>query len=291
MARAAVRAKQAQAAQAQAATKPSRKQRKHASGGNPNQDLFFSRLRRKQKWVFAGLALVFALSFVLLGVGSGNGGGLEQMIQGLGIFGNGNDPVGKAQAEIKAGNTAGYKDLANAYVTQGNTTLAVSELEQYLRIKKTDSVAWSQLAGLKRGQADKYAAEYQQVQQANQLEAPGSIFSPGGTLAGKLGGTNPIDDYYNQQNNALLSPLYRDATTGYTDSLAAYKQAAKFAKPSEQANAELAVYLAAQRANQPKDGLAALKLYVKLDPTALNIKQIEAACVSLGGKCVPKHKK
>ena len=91
MARAAVRAKQAQQAQARAAVKPSGK-RKHASGGNPNQDLFFSRLRRRQKWVFLVLAIVFALSFAALGVGSGNGGGLEQMYNG--IFGGNGDSVG-----------------------------------------------------------------------------------------------------------------------------------------------------------------------------------------------------
>jgi tetratricopeptide (TPR) repeat protein len=292
MARAAVRAKQAQQAQAQAAaTKPSRKSRKHASGGNPNQDLFFSRLRRKQKWVFFMLAVVFALSFVLLGVGSGNGGGLEQMINGLGIFGNGSDPVASAQAEIKAGNDAGYTDLATAYITQGNTPLAIAALEKYLEIKKKDSAEWSQLGSLKTTQADKYATQYQQIQQATQLEAPDTLFQPTGALAGKLGGSNPVDQYYTQQNDALLSPLYRNATTGYTDALAAFKQAAKFAKPGDRANAEFAVYRASQLAGQPKVGLTALQRFVVLDPTSPGMKQIEAACVSLGGKCVPKQPK
>jgi hypothetical protein len=36
--------------------------------------LFFSRLRRRSKWVFAFLAGVFALSFVALGVGTGVSG-------------------------------------------------------------------------------------------------------------------------------------------------------------------------------------------------------------------------
>ena len=38
-------------------------------------------------------------------------------------------------------------------------------------------------------------------------------------------------------------------------------------------------------------GLAALKRYVELVPDSPNIKQIEAACVSLGGTCVPKPAK
>jgi len=48
MARAAVKAKQAQRAKAQPAKSAVRRgRRKHSGGGNPNQQLFFSRLRRR----------------------------------------------------------------------------------------------------------------------------------------------------------------------------------------------------------------------------------------------------
>ena len=289
MARAAVRAKQAQQAQAQAATKPSRKQRKHASGGNPNQDLFFSRLRRRQKWVFVALAVVFAVSFVAFGVGSGNGSGLEQMYNSL--FNTGNDPVGKAQADIKAGKVSAYKDLANAYISKNDNLDAINALESYLRIKKTDSTAWAQLGGLKKQQADHYAQEYQQVQQSVSLQSPGSIFQPTFGQHPISLGTNPIDDFYNRQNSALLTPLAQNARTGYTDSLAAFRQSAKYASPTDLPNAELAVYSASQLAGQGPVGLAALKRYVELVPDSPNLKQIEAACVSLGGTCVPKPAK
>jgi hypothetical protein len=292
MARAAVKAKQAQAAQAQVAVKPSRKQRKHASGGNPNQDLFFQRLRRKQKWVFFGLALVFAISFILLGVGSGNGGGLQQMFNSIGLFG-GDDPVAKAQAETKSTDPAtqakGYKDLADAYTAQNNPTLAISSLETYLRLKKKDSAGWAQLAQLKKGQAEKAVGVYQQVQQAIQLSAPGSIFQPSGPLASKLG-TNPIDEYYRKQYEAQLSPLAKTINTDYTDSLAAYKQSAKYADP-QNANLYFEVYLAAQKTGSTADQLSALKSYVALNPTSPNLKQIEAICKSLKGSCVPKTTK
>ena len=69
------------------------------SGGNPNQDLFFSRLRRRQKWVFFALAIIFAVSFVALGVGSGAGSRARGLYNS--IFGGGGDTVGKAKAEIK----------------------------------------------------------------------------------------------------------------------------------------------------------------------------------------------
>ena len=155
---------------------------------------------------------------------------------------------------------------------------------------KKDSTAWAQLGGLKKQQADTYYQQYQQVQQAAQLEAPGSIFQLTGPLASKLG-TNPVTEYYSKKNNAQLTPLYQNATTGYANSLAAFKQSAKFASRADLPNAELAIYSAAQLAGQSKDGLAALQRYVELEPNSPNIAQIQAACKQLGGSCVPKHKK
>ena len=185
MARAAVRAKQAQAAQAHAAANASRKQRKHAAGGNPNQDLFFQRLRRRQKWVFFALAIIFAVSFVALGVGSGAGSGLQGLYNS--ILGGSGDPVGKAKAEIKKDPAKGYQDLANAYLTKNDLIGAVGALQSYLAINKKDSAVWGQLGGYEEQQGNTVAQQYQQVLQSGQLQAPGSVFQPGGALAGKLG--------------------------------------------------------------------------------------------------------
>lgn len=286
MARAAVKAKQAQQAQAQAAAKPARKQRGHASGGNPNQDLFFTRLRRRQKWVFLVLAVLFAVSFTALGVGSGSGGGLEQVWNG--IFG-GSDAVGKAKSEIKTNPAKGYKDLATAYVSQNDLPDAVNAMTAYLKIKPKDSAAWTQLGGYLKQQGDTYAAQYQQVLQSSSLADPGHVFQPQGALAGQLG-TNPIDQYYSQQASTQTQPLYRKALDGYTGSLTAFKAAAKYAKPADLPNAELAIYSAAQLTGNAKVGLKALQRYVELAPNSSNLKQIEAACKNLGGSCVPKHK-
>ena len=46
-------------------------------------ELFFTRLRGHAKWAFALLAIVFAGSFVFLGVGSGNSSGLGDVFQNL----------------------------------------------------------------------------------------------------------------------------------------------------------------------------------------------------------------
>ena len=100
MARAAVKAKAKQgkpaAQSAKGAARRPAKRRGHASGGNPNQDLFFVRMRRSAKPVYVGLAVLFAITFAFLGVGSGTNG-LDQLFQGLNIFHRGSNAVSKAQ--------------------------------------------------------------------------------------------------------------------------------------------------------------------------------------------------
>jgi hypothetical protein len=288
MARAAVRAKQAEAAAAHAAANSSRRQRKHAAGGNPNQDLFFTRLRRRQKWVFAALATVFAVSFVFLGVGSGAGSGLQGLYNG--IFGGGGDSVGKAKAEINKNPTKGYQDLANAYLAKSDVTDAIGALKSYLNLKKKDSAVWGELGGYENTQGQTAYQQYQQVAQAGQLQAPGTLFQPTGALEGQFG-KNPIDEYYQQQTQSQTQPLLSQAFSAYGAALTAYQNAAKYAPPATRGELLLTVYSAAQLAGNQKAELQALKQYVQITPNAPNLKSIEKACQKLGGSCKPQQSK
>src|SRR3954452_20272696 len=123
MARAAVKAKQAAKAKAKpkAAARPHGR-RKHAAGGNPNQQLFFMRLRRQAKWVYVLLAVLFAITFAFLGVGSGTNG-LDQLFSGLNFFGGGGPSVSKAKKPIRdhPNEAKGFRDLATAYEAKGDT--------------------------------------------------------------------------------------------------------------------------------------------------------------------------
>ena len=139
MARGAVKAKQAQQDQkpergAAAAKAQPRGRKRHASGGNPNQQLFFSRMRRRAKPIYFILAVLFALTFAFLGVGSGGNSGLDQLFNGLNIFGGGGTSVSKAQKEVQKHPTdpKGFRDLATAYEAKGDTASAISALQQYM---------------------------------------------------------------------------------------------------------------------------------------------------------------
>lgn len=272
MARAAVKAKQ----QAKAKPQPTkavraRGRRRHSGGGNPNQQLFFVRLRRGQRWLYALLAIVFGVSFAGIGVGSGTGG-LSQLYSGL--FGNGGNPVSKANGELKHHHLAkGYRDLATAYETKGDTAQAITALQSYLGVKKKDANAWGELGGLQLTQAQSYVTQYQQAQQAAQIADPSQPFQPGGTLAQAIG-TNAAYQGAAQQATNQTSLLFQQATTALTAAVNANKKVTKLEPRNSTAWQQLAT--TAENAGNVKVAIGAWHRYLKLYPSSPQRTQIQA---------------
>ena len=287
MARAAVKAKQAERAKAQPPQKQQRGRRGHASGGNPNQNLFFMRLRRRQRWVFLGLAVVFAVTFAAVGVGSGSGSGLDQLYAG--IFGGSGDAVSKASAEIKTNPAKGYQDLANAYIAKNDIASAVIALQLYLKGQgKNDASLWSMLGGLEKQQGDTYAQDWQAASQAAALASPSSTLAPSGTLGQQLT-PNPLDQFYSQQTSTQVSTFYQQATSSYATALSAYQTAAKL--QPRNAQAQFAVYTIASGIGQSSVAIKALQHFVAIDPKSPQVPAAEQACQKLGGVCTPAYVK
>jgi tetratricopeptide (TPR) repeat protein len=278
MARAAVKAKQQATAKDQARARE-RGRRKHSGGGNPNQQLFFMKLRRGQKWVFVLLAVVFAATFVGVGVGSGSGAGLSELYTGL--FGGSGNEVSKAKDEIKDNPTKGYLDLARAYETNGNTALAVSALQSYLALKKKDASVWGELGGLELSRAQKYATDYQNAQQASQLADPSQPFQPTGTLASALG-TNPVYSTASQTLSTRTTQLYSQATTALQNAVKDYKKVVKIQPKNPTGWQQLAT--AAENSGDAKLAITSWRKFQKLYPSspqhtqvAQHIKQLQKA--------------
>jgi tetratricopeptide (TPR) repeat protein len=284
MARAAVKAKQQAKAKAAQPSKAARKRgrRGHSGGGNPNQDLFFVRLRRRQKWIYAFLAVIFAATFAGVGVGSGNGGGLDQLYSGL--FGGGGSSVSKAQDEVKKNPVKGYRDLATAYETQGDNAGAVTALHSYLALKKKDADVWSELGGLELTQAQTYSTQLQAAQQASQLADPSAPFLPGGTLAQAVG-TNAAYQTASQQASSQSSALYQQLTTSLSSAVKDYQQVTKIRPKSSVAWEELAT--AATNAGNGKVAIGAWKTVLKLDPHSPQRASIEKQIKSIQKQLAP----
>jgi tetratricopeptide (TPR) repeat protein len=283
MARAAVKAKQAQkkAAQpAKAAPRRQRGRRKHAGGGNPNQQLFFMRLRRKAKLAYLVLAVLFAITFAFLGVGSGTNGGLDQLFSGLNIFSSSSNPVSKAQKEIKDHPTAakGYRDLATAYEGKGDTVNAITALQQYTTYKPKAAAAFSELGGLQMSQAQAYRTAYQAATQARQLAAPSASFLPTGKLGQGIG-TNPVEQAAASQVDASVQVLQQQTQLAYTNSVASYRKAATL-QPNEP-NAWFTLGQSAQTSGDVTTAVKAYKHYLKLSPNSTSAAQIRQLIKSL----------
>ena len=282
MARAAVKAKQA----AKAAGKPHQKthahgRRRHAAGGNPNQDLFFMRLRRQAKWVYVLLAVLFAITFAFLGVGTGTQG-LDQLFSNLNIFGGGGPSVSKAQKYIAKHPNApkGYRDLATAYEGKADTADAIVALNQYLAIKEKDVKGWSELAGLQATQAQTYLAQYQDAYTAQQLAAPSQPFLPTGKLGTALG-TNEVENAQSQSLQSRLNDLQQQTQLAYNGTVNAWTKLSEL--QPKNANVWFSLAQAAQSAGDTATAIKGYRKYLALNPGSTSATQIKALLKQLGG--------
>ncbi|HZT85282.1 MAG TPA: hypothetical protein VE984_07675 [Gaiellaceae bacterium] len=273
MARAAVKAKQQARSKAKVQARPARARgrRRHAGGGNPNQQLFFVRLRRGQKWLYALLAVVFAATFAGVGVGSG-GGSLSQLWTGI-FGGGGGSSVSKARAEIKDNPAKGYRDLATAYESSSKNALAINALQSYVGIKKKDANAWAELGSLELTQAQKYATQYRSAQQAAQLADPSAPFLPSGTLATAVG-TNAAYQTTSQRASARATQLFQQATGALNAAVTDYQHAAKTRPHDATIREELAT--AAENAGNYTVAVGAWRAYLRLYPSSPLRAQVEA---------------
>jgi tetratricopeptide (TPR) repeat protein len=274
MARGAVKAKQAQSLKSAKGRKTQPHGRKrHASGGNPNQQLFFSRLRRRAKPAYLILAVLFAITFAFLGVGSGSNSGLDQLFSGLNIFGGGGNSVSKALKEVQKhpNDPNGFRDLATAYEAKGDTGNAVSTLQQYTNLKPKDAKVWSELASLQMTQAQDYVSRYQTAYSNQQLAAPSQAFRPSGKLGTALG-TDPIEQAAASVANSTTTDLYQRANLAYSGAISSYKALVKL-QPAN-ANAQFQLAQAAQTSGDTTTAIAAYKAYLKLNPSSSTAAQI-----------------
>jgi tetratricopeptide (TPR) repeat protein len=284
MARAAVKAK-AKAKPPASGRSSSRGRRRHSSGGNPNQQLFFTRLRRKAKWVYVLLAVLFAITFAFLGVGSGSGG-LDQLFSGLNFFGGGGSSVSKAQSYIKKhpNEGKGYRDLATAYETKGDTANAISALQQYTNVKRKDAAAWNELAGLQMTQAQDYLTRYQTTYQNRQLAAPSQSFLPSGKLGSALG-QNKVEQTAASRIDTQLTDLQQRTQLAYNNALSSYGQVTQITPKDSNAWFQLAQ--AAQQSGDTAQAVKGYKRYLALNPDSSSKAQIQQLIQQLSPRSTP----
>jgi len=200
------------AAQAQRKRQPEPPKRKKNTGPAWEDQLFFSRLRRHAKLVFVFLALVFAVSFVFLGVGSGSNGITDALQSFFGrSSGSSLGSQISAKQKVVAQNPKdvnAYLDLAGVQQADKQEANALATLQKARAIAPNNVDVLNRIAALQSAQAAREGDNYNAVLAsitANDLTPPGlDTSSPIGQAL--------TSDPYTQALQTRLSNAYAKVT-------------------------------------------------------------------------------
>ena len=240
--------------------------------------MFFPKLRKRAKWVFAFLALVFALSFAFLGVGAG-GSGIGDYISQLFHTqqGTGTPSIDAAKAKVDKNpkDAAAQLELANAYQVDNRTDDAIASLEAYKKLKPNDADALQQLASLYLIKAT--AAE----QRAQDIQASGSgaffdnlLLDPSSKF-GSAAGPPQISGIEQQRIQKAYSDATVEAAGAHSKEAAIWKTLA--AVEPDNTSFLLELGRSSAQSGDLDGGLAAYKKFLVVspdDPNADRVKQI-----------------
>src|SRR3954471_12087622 len=204
--------------------------RPRAAGGGQQvveDTMFFPKLRAHAKWVFVLLAVIFAGSFVFLGVGSGSSG-LGDLLQGNfgDLFGSssGNSAQVKKDQKLIDKNPkdyAAYRDMAAAQASDGKVDAAIATLLKLKAVNPKDVDGLTQIASLYLRKADQARLVAVNAQAEAQTTADPTAFQP------------PATTPFGKAFKSLSAPLSTAISTGsstkfndaYSRMTAAYSQA------------------------------------------------------------------
>ncbi len=220
--------------------------------------------------MFVLLAIVFSISFVAFGVGSGSTGISDIFNGGIPFFGSGSSggsSISKAQKAVAKHpkQAQGYRDLATALETKNRNDEAIAALESYTKLRPKDTAALSELAGLYLRQVDAASKAARDANDAATRVTGGGFFAPSLTdKQGQAVGSNPIVDAVGSKASTIISDLQTKAQTAAAKAIATYQQLAKAAPDDSSVQLELAQ--AAESLGNTPVAIAAYKRFLKLAP-------------------------
>ena len=270
------------AAQAQRKRQPEPPKRKKNTGPAWEDQLFFSRLRRHAKLVFVFLALVFAVSFVFLGVGSGSNGITDALQSFFGrSSGSSLGSQISAKQKVVAQNPKdvnAYLDLAGVQQADKQEANALATLQKAHAIAPNNVDVLNRIAALQSAQAAREGDNYNAVLAsitANDLTPPGlDTSSPIGQAL--------TSDPYTQALQTRLSNAYAKVTGAYSKVANTYKQTAQVARgTADEPNALLQWASASQNANDLTGAVTAYTRFLKVAPNNPNAATVRQTLAQL----------
>lgn len=233
--------------------------------------------------MFVFLALVFALSFVVFGVGSDVPGGVADLFQGRSFSSDG-PSVESAQEKVDENprDATALRELATALVSDGHADEALPVLERYARLRPRDDASLRELASLYLARAGRLRAEAQQAQARLQFANPDSdLLPPASTPLGRALADRPISNAVASEAQTELSDKVQQMQATYRKALETYQRIVVL-RP-EDAPVQLDLADAALNAGDNALALAAYKRFLELTPDATEAPQVKALITQLEG--------
>ncbi len=250
------------------------------------EQLFFGRLRAHAKWVFVLLAAVFAVSFVIFGVGSGSTGisdVLQNFFSGSSSTGSSLSALQKQTVEHPKSAKA-WRDYATKLEQQNKDDEAIAALDQYTTLKPKDEGALRELAGIDIRRATDWNTVYQNLLARDQALAPGPLVAPKSSspLANALASVpNPITTAVAAETSGSTNNAYSKVIGYLNQRLGVYKKLV--ALNPKDAVTQYSLAQAAQDAGDAATAITAYKAFLKLAPAdsqaptaRQTLKQLEA---------------
>jgi hypothetical protein len=215
----------------QARREPAPEPAKRKKPANTWEDqLFFARMRRHAKLVFLLLAIVFAVSFVFLGVSSGSNG-ITDALQSFFGRSTGSSLSSQIHAKQKAiaqhpKEVSLYLDLAGTYQADQQDANALATLQKARAIAPHNVDVLNRIAALYGSQAGRAGDGYTATLASLSLN---DIQSPGLDTSSQIGQALTSDPY-TQALQTRLNDAYTKVTSAYAKVAGVYKQAAQEAK-------------------------------------------------------------
>ena len=203
------------------ARRPGTSPRPRPTPGANDMTMFFPRLRKQAKWVFVFLAVIFMLSFVFLGVGSGSSG-VADLLNPSQWFNSGGSGTSlgslKKKAEDHPLNARSQLDYAQALQTKGHEAQAIALLEAYLKKRPKDVDVLNDLSAryVTKGQNEYLKAQNAQIEAQS---VSGQALVP--SLSDKKGnpalGTDPIVDAVNTKAQDTATKAQTATTEAFSN--------------------------------------------------------------------------
>lgn len=232
------------------------------------------------------LALVFAIGFVVFGVGSDVPGGVADVLQGRSPSSGPSVDEARDRLERNPRDADALRDLAAALQAEGRPDEATPHLQRYVGLRPRDEAALRELASLYRGRAGRVQNELQAAQIRAQLLDPGTDFlPPSSSPLGQALGSGPIANAIQQEALTEITDRLQRMQVAFQAAQRVYQRLVVL-RPDDAA-LQLDLADAAINAGDTAGALAAYRRFVELapdDPRAPlvkeEIKRLEASVQS-----------